>query len=163
MFGVNQFYNGLTVLKSYDTKINIGLLHHPMSEFNEQEDLERCLNVSNISFYLFGHYHSNDFKKHYYGSLDNCFGIRGRASLNKINEANVLYMPGYQIIDLDFQFTGKITAIHYRRYKYETNRFDHDIDACTGGIDKGKLNKGIELKCNLESKTHFLDKRLFQS
>lgn len=164
MFGVNQFYNGLTTLREYNTSVNIALLHHPIENFRENELLERCLRISNISFYLFGHYHSNEFKKHYQGSLDNCFGIRGRSSLNKINESHPSYQPGYQIIDLDFQFKAMITAIHYRQYKYKFNHFDYDSDACLGGIDRGKSNKGIEIKSNLQkNKQHSLNKSQFQS
>lgn len=163
MFGVNQFYNGLNTLKSYDTKLNIALMHHPIDEFRESKELERCLNISNISFYLYGHYHDSDFKKHYQGSLTNCFGIRGRASLNKINEDNSSYQPGYQIIDLDFQFSRKITAIHYRKYKYDYNHFVYDTDACETGVDKGNLDRGIELKSDIPNNVHYLNKSQFES
>jgi hypothetical protein len=142
IFGVNQLYSGLNTLKSYNTKLNIVLMHHPIDDLQESIALERCFNISNIGFYLYGHYHDSDFKKHYQGSLTNCFGIRGRASLNRINEKDSSYQPGYQIIDLDFQFKSKITAIHYRKYRYGYNDFDYDTDASkTGGIDKGNSDR----------------------
>lgn len=163
MFGVNQFFNGVNALKKYDTKLNIALLHHPIDDFAEMKEVQRCLNVSNISFYLYGHYHSSDFKKHYQGSLDSCFGIRGRASLNKINEVSSSYQPGYQIIDIDLGHQVKITGIHYRKYKYDFNYFVYDTDACQTGIDKGYLDKGIELKSELQAKKYSLDKSQFTS
>jgi len=163
MFGVNQFFNGVNILKGFDTKFNIALLHHPIEEFEEEKELERCFNISDVSFYLYGHYHNSHFKKHYQGSFDNCFGIRGRASLNKINEFNSSYQPGYQIIDLDFQFKEKITAIHYRHYKYDFNHFDYDTNACLKGIERGNSDKGIELRNNLKNTIHFLNKSQFES
>lgn len=161
LFGANQFFNGLNTLGGYGTKLNIALFHHPVDDFTESKEIERCLNISNISFYLYGHYHSNDFKKHYHGSLDSCFGIRGRASLNKINESHYSYQPGYQIVDLDLQIKGKITGIHYRKYKYDYNNFVYDTDACPSGIDKGPSDKGIDLKSELQAKKYSLDKSQF--
>ena len=163
MLGVNQFYNGLNNLKGYDTKINIALLHHPIDVFREVEELQRCLNVSNISFYLYGHYHSSKFEKQYQGSVDNCFGIRGRSSLNKINEKDSSYHPGYQIIDLDFKFHAKITAIHYRCYHYDYNHFDYDNYACKNGIDKGRSDMGMELRSDIKQNKHTLIKSQFES
>lgn len=161
MFGYNQFYTGLNKLKEFDTKVNIALIHHPIDDFQEKIAIVRCLNTSNIGFYLHGHYHSSDFKKHYEGSIDKCFGIRGRASLNNVNESNSSYQPGYQIIDLNFLFSVKITSIHYRQYQYELNYFDIDASACSNGIDEGLLGKGFEISNCMEGRRNLLNKDLF--
>ncbi|MCL9803888.1 metallophosphoesterase [Flavobacterium amniphilum] len=157
IFGVNQIYDGMNFLKRKETNLNIVLMHHPVKEFIDKEELERCFNTSEIGFYLYGHYHSNDFIKHYEGYLDKCFGIRGRASLNRISEKESSYSPGYQILDLDFEFKNVKMIIHYRQYKYKRNQFDYDTDACSGGRETVEINKH-----NMKSKPHSLDRRLFE-
>ncbi|MFC7774630.1 metallophosphoesterase family protein [Flavobacterium sp. GCM10027622] len=157
-FGVNQIYDGLKILKNKDTELNIVLMHHPVEVFNEKNELERCFSISNIGFYLYGHYHSSEFKKHYQGSTDKCFGIRGRASVNKISEKSSSYSPGYQILDLNYEFKNIKMIIHYRQYKHEFNHFDYDPDACLGGRDTVDIKKH-----NLKVKPHSLDRSLFES
>lgn len=161
MFGYRQFYNGLNTLKQFDTKVNIALIHHPIDNFQEKEAIVRCLNISNIGLYLYGHFHSSDFEKHYEGSVDKCFGIRGRASLNKVNELESSYQPGYQIIDLNFLVSAKITCIRYRQYQYKLNHFDFDSSVCLNGIDEGSSGKGFEISNCLKVSKNLFNKDLF--
>ena len=159
-FGFHQLDYCLKELESYDTELNICLFHHPISDYKEETEVERIIRNKNIELYLYGHYHSQDFEvKH--SSNGSCFGIRGRAALNKPEEKESEYQSGYQIIDIDI-LSYSISKIHYRKYIYKNSRFDYDAESAMGGVESNFGGDGFKLhRINKKSIGFDLDKDKF--
>jgi len=141
-FGVQQLYDGLEELKKYDPIFNICLFHHSLNDFREKDEVKRVLHQSSIGLVLFGHYHTTAFFNFYepYGS---CKMIRGRTALNKPDEINAAFKPGYQIIDFDLG-AGRIQQIHFRKYQYAQTSFVGDTDiAPSNGVDSGEVDSSF--------------------
>jgi hypothetical protein len=163
-FGYHQLDYGIKQLEAHDTNLNICLFHHSNESYNELEKIEvdRILRNKNIELYLFGHYHSTKFEVSYTNS-GSCLGIRGRAALNKPNEKESEYQPGYQIVDIDV-YAYKINCIHYRKYIYSDSRFDYDTDTANGGKDMGNPRQVFDLqRVNRKKISMDLDKSKFSN
>jgi DNA repair exonuclease SbcCD nuclease subunit len=160
-FGSQQINNALRTLKEFQTDINISLFHHSIEDYKESDEVQRLLVNKEIDLYLYGHYHSQKFEK-LITPINNCFGIRGRALLNRPNETVLLYQPGYQILDLDIDFF-KIEKIIFRRYSYDNISFVSDVDTAPPiGEYKGKLNNGLDFEDRSKGKLN-LDIQNFKS
>lgn len=157
-FGYHQLDYSLDFLKSHNTDINICLFHHSLEDYIEKSEVVRILETREIELFLYGHYHNTDFKISY-SPFGSCIGIRGRAGLNKPNEAISEYQSGYQIIDLDLN-SYKVNRIYYRKYIYKGARFDDDTESAKGGIDEGKEIFNL-VRENTKSKGFDLDKTKF--
>jgi 3',5'-cyclic AMP phosphodiesterase CpdA len=157
-FGYQQLDYSLNDLKNQNTDINICLFHHSLNDFSEKREIERILRTKEIELFLYGHHHSVDFDISY-NSFGSCIGIRGRAALNNPKETTSEYQAGYQIIDLDLN-SYKISRIHYRKYIYDSARFDYDTDNAKGGIDEGKDIFNLNRE-NTKTKGYNLDKTKF--
>ncbi len=157
-FGYQQLDYSLDFLKSHNTDINICLFHHSLDDYIEKSEVVRILETREIELFLYGHYHSTDFKISY-SPFGSCIGIRGRAGLNKPNEAISKYQSGYQIIDLDLN-SYKVNRIYYRKYIYKGARFDDDTESAKGGIDEGKDIFNL-VRENTKTKGFVLDKAKF--
>ena len=161
-FGLQQLHDGVKILDTAQTKLNVCLFHHSVSNYKEKTEVERALSNKNIELFLYGHYHSSKFEKLYTSSYKSSLGIRGRAALFKPKEISSEYQSGYLIIDIDLELY-KISEINYRQYKYKFCHFDIDTDAGLGGIDKGPNGKGIQLQREGRENTILnLDKNLFR-
>lgn len=153
-FGYQQLDYSLDYFKGHKTDLNICLFHHSLDDYAEKKEVERILRTKEIELFLYGHYHNTDFKISY-SPFGSCIGIRGRAALNRPEESISEYQPGYQIIDLDLN-SYKVNKIHYRKYIYNSSRFDSDTETAKGGIDEekpifnlereNKTPKGFDLK-----------------
>lgn len=67
-FGMQQLHNGIKILEFEQTKLNICLFHHSVSNYKERTEVERALSNKNIELFLYGHYHSTKFEKLYTSS-----------------------------------------------------------------------------------------------
>ncbi|RXG15246.1 metallophosphoesterase family protein [Leeuwenhoekiella aestuarii] len=135
-FGYQQLDYSLDYFESQNTDLNICLFHHSLDDYAEQKEVERILKSKEIELFLYGHYHNTEFKMSY-SPFGSCIGIRGRAALNKPEESVSEYQSGYQIIDLDLN-SYRVNQIHYRKYIYDSSRFDADTETAEGGIDENK-------------------------
>ena len=114
--GIQQFYSGLEKLKQEGTKINICLFHHSIESVTEFQEIKRFLVNREIDFFLYGHSH-NQYSQIHFNSLNGCFGFRGRATINKPDEKDISYQPGYQIFELNIP-TNRIQKILFKKYDY---------------------------------------------
>ena len=142
-FGFHQLDYCLKELENYDTELNICLFHHPITDYKEETEVQRILRNKNIELFLYGHYHSQEFEV-LHSNFGSCFGIRGRAALNKPEEKESEFQSGYQIIDLDI-LSYRINKIHYRKYIYKGSRFDIDSDSAIGGVASDLSGDGFQL------------------
>lgn len=138
--GMQQFYDGMKSLQRSNTNINVLLIHHPTDNFFEKEEIEGFLTKNEIELMLFGHNHSEK-PDIFYSAYGNCHNFRGKASLSNPEETDINYIPGYQIIDIDF-IAYKIIEIHYRMYnnKASCKKFVYDNLIADNGIDKNRTN-----------------------
>ena len=134
LFGVQQLNDGIKNLEKYNPALNICLIHHPIINYDEKEEVKRFLKTQDVDLLLFGHSHKSSSEK-YYSPVGGCLGFKGRATLNRPEETHVKYIPGYQIFEISLE-SNKIQRIIYRRYSYDNCQFVADVDyAPKGGID----------------------------
>lgn len=169
-YGIQQIYNGLSNLKEADPIINFILFHHPIDCFQEKNETEGMLKEARhkIDVMLYGHYHSNNSKSFYDSNSGYCHSFRSKASLNKIKEKDIDYIPGYQIFDLDV-LSLKIISIEYRMFNVKPGckEFVYDSTIGNNGVDKNKVNNNNGYSFYREEKTSInymgLNKKDFKS
>ncbi|TMM52168.1 hypothetical protein FEE95_20995 [Maribacter algarum] len=135
-FGAKQFYWAIQKLQVLDDNLDLTvcLFHHSIDDFTEQEEVKKFLINKDVDMFLFGHHHSVKSEK-IFNPVGSCYGFRGRAALNKPDEIESKFQPGYQIIDIDL-LSNRIRQIHHRKYNIEAPQFVPDtISAPPKGID----------------------------
>lgn len=141
-FGEQQLYQALQVLDASNTIFNIILTHHPLLSYAEETDVERALINKKYHLHLFGDKHKHSYTS-YIASTGSCFGIMARAALNRSDEPESKWQPGFHIIDIDFE-NSMIECITYFKYIHGRCKFDKDTDTADEGCDISKHKLSFE-------------------
>lgn len=131
-FGSDQLYKALKALKG--TTMNVVLTHHPLESYAEKDEVTRVLINKEFHLHLFGDKHHHSISNHM-SSKGNCLCLMARAGLNKPDESEDKWQPGFHIIDINFEI-AIVECIKYYMYSYDDGMFIHDGKACPrDGID----------------------------
>lgn len=135
-FGEQQLYDALNVLEASNTTCNIILTHHPLSTYAEESLVKRALVNKSYHLHLFGDQHKQEYTS-YLTPDGNCFGIMARVALNRPDEPESKWQPGFHIIDIDF-YNANIELITFYKYIHDRCRFAKDTDTADDGCDRQK-------------------------
>ncbi|HFK5503494.1 TPA: metallophosphoesterase [Elizabethkingia anophelis] len=160
-FGEQQLYTALNKISEFNTSCNIILTHHPLDSYAEKDDVHRTLVNNDYHLHLFGDKHHHTYTK-YINSTGNCFGIMARAALNRPNEPESNWQPGFHIIDINFT-EAHIEKITYYKYIHSHCMFGKDTDiAPENGHDLSKHTLSFNaIKGTSKIKAKDLDKSNF--
>jgi len=148
-FGFKQLYDGLKILNAHQPTMNVLLTHHPISSYAEEE-VRRIVTNHEYHLHLYGDKHNHGYDS-YITPTGKCFGIMARAALNKPDESESKWQPGFHIIDIDFN-EALIETIIYYKYIYSSCQFGFDTDtAAPSGYDTSKHSLSFK-KIERESK-----------
>ena len=125
-FGEQQLYQALQTISEHKTIMNVILTHHPIGSYAEEQDVFRALAQKDYHLHLFGDKHQHKYISHI-TPTGNCFGIMARAALNKPNEGESKWQPGFHIIDIDFS-EAIVQEITYYKYIHNSCMFGKDTD-----------------------------------
>ncbi len=125
-FGEQQLHHSLHTISKFNTNCNVILTHHPLSSYEEREEVFNTLVSNEYHIHLFGDQHRQKYEP-YLSAAGNCFGIMARAGFNKPNEPESQWQPGFQIIDIDFG-NSIIEKITYYKYVDRHRAFTLDSE-----------------------------------
>lgn len=136
--GVNQLFDAKVFFAEKQTDINIVLLHHPITAFNEEEQTETKNIIQNFDFelVLYGHTHSTKLSQDF-GTNGNAIYLNVKSAFNNPREKVSEFQPGYNVLDIELP-TLQIRC-EFRRYIHDRFEFDKDTHASKGGIWNGKM------------------------
>lgn len=160
-FGEQQLYHALQTISKHDTLCNVILTHHPVQSFAEEQAVVRTLAHKDYHLHLYGDKHHHTYSSHI-TPIGNCFGIMARAALNKPDESESKWQPGFHIIDIDFS-EAIVQEITYYKYIHGSCRFGKDTDtAPPDGYDKsGHRLSFTKIPKEIKVKQENLDKSLY--
>jgi predicted phosphodiesterase len=149
-FGYQQLYDSLEWLKQKGVQITFCLMHHNVSDYMEEVEVERFLN-KNVHVLFNGHYHEQDFKN-LSEDKEGYLSFRVSAGLLRPNEKDKRYKPGFQIVDFDFQ-ANTVSDFKYFIYNYDSTRLEDISKDLKLGKPKLPLKRDYSPRTNYSGPT----------